>query len=169
MTYEIIGGTYDRLPNEALATLMHKNLTLVGGVDYSTEDLAFAEKVHKTLGSTKPISSAGTIKPMEFTYGKASADTGDVSGNAPLAAIRTATWVPGTPPHSWQAVAAGGTSIGFKGMMVAAKTMALTAIDIYNSPGLLEKVKAEFNERRGPNFKYVALLGDREPALDYRK
>ena len=69
----------------------------------------------------------------------------------------------------WQAVAAGGTSIGFKGMMVAAKTMALTAIDIYNSPGLLEKVKAEFNERRGPNFKYVALLGDREPALDYRK
>ena len=169
MTYEIIGGTYDRLPNEALATLMHKNLTLVGGVDYSTEDLAFAEKVHKTLGSTKPISSAGTIKPMEFTYGKASADTGDVSWNAPLAAIRTATWVPGTPPHSWQAVAAGGTSIGFKGMMVAAKTMALTAIDIYNSPGLLEKVKAEFNERRGPNFKYVALLGDREPALDYRK
>ncbi len=111
----------------------------------------------------------GEVQDMQFTYGKASADTGDVSWNAPLAAVRAATWVPGTPPHSWQAVAAGGTSIGSKGMMVAAKTMALTAIDIYKSPKLLDAIKAEFNERRGADFKYEALLGDRKPALDYRK
>lgn len=169
MTYEIIGGTYDRLPNKALATLMHANLTLVGGIDYTQKELDFAEELQKTLGVVKPISSANKIQPMVFTYGKASADTGDVSWNAPTAAIRAATWVPGTPPHSWQAVAAGGTSIGYKGMMVAAKTLALTAIDIYNSPVLLNEVKAEFNERRGPHFKYEALLGNRKPALDYRK
>jgi aminobenzoyl-glutamate utilization protein B len=169
MTYEIIGGTYDRLPNKALATLMHSNMTLVGGVDYTKEELDFAEEVQKTLGAPKAIATANTIKPMVFTYGKASADTGDVSWNVPTAAVRTATWVPGTPPHSWQAVAAGGTGIGFKGMIVAAKTLALTAIDIYKEPALLNEVKAEFNERRGPNFKYEALLGDRKPALDYRK
>lgn len=169
MTYEIIGGTYERLPNKVLATLMHANITLVGGVDYTQQELDFAEEVQKTLGAPKPLASANTIKPMVFTYGKASADTGDVSWNAPTAAVRTATWVPGTPPHSWQAVAAGGTSIGFKGMLVAAKTLALTAIDIYKAPSILNEVKAEFNERRGPNFKYEALLGDRKPALDYRK
>ena len=169
MTYEIIGGTYDRLPNTALATLMHANMTLVGGVDYTKENLAFAEEVQKTLGAPKPMATANAIKPMEFTYGKASADTGDVSWNVPMAAVRTATWVPGTPPHSWQAVAAGGTDIGFKGMIVAAKTLALTAIDIYKEPTLLDEVKSEFNERRGPDFKYEALLGNRKPALDYRK
>lgn len=169
MTYEIIGGTYDRLPNEALATLMHANMSLVGGVAYTDEELKFAEKIQETLKTRKPLTSANMVQPMEFTYGKASADTGDVSWNAPLAAVRAATWVPGTPPHSWQAVAAGGTSIGSKGMLVAAKTMALTALDIYKSPKLLDAIKAEFQERRGTDFKYVALLGDRKPALDYRK
>ncbi|MEO9661128.1 MAG: amidohydrolase [Maribacter dokdonensis] len=169
MSYEIIGGTYDRLPNEVLATLMHKNMEIVGGVNYTPEEIDFAKEIQKTLKTPKEIESAGEIKPMVFTYGKASADTGDVSWNAPLAAVRTATWVPGTPPHSWQAVAAGGTDIGYKGMMVAAKTMALTAIDIFEKPAVLTKIKAEFNKRRGADFKYVALLGDREPALDYRK
>lgn len=169
MSYEIIGGTYERLPNEVLATLMHKNMELVGGVNYTKEEILFAEEIQKTLKTPKLIESANSIKPMVFTYGKASADTGDVSWNAPTAAVRTATWVPGTPPHSWQAVAAGGTDIGFKGMMVAAKTMALTAIDIYEKPAILKEVKVEFEKRRGADFKYEALLGDREPALDYRK
>lgn len=169
MTYEIIGGTYERLPNEALEKLMHANMTLVGGVEYTPEDVAFAEEIQKTLGAPQPIESAWQIQPMEFTYGKASADTGDVSWNTPTGAVTTATWVPGTPAHSWQAVAAGGTDIGFKGMMVAAKTMALTAMDLFKNPKLLEQVKAEFNARRGPDFKYQALLGDRKPALDYRK
>jgi aminobenzoyl-glutamate utilization protein B len=80
-----------------------------------------------------------------------------------------ATWVPGTPAHSWQAVAAGGTSIGKKGMMVAAKTLTLTAIDLFTSQELVAKSKAEFLERRGSEFVYIPLLGDRPPALDYRK
>ena len=80
----------------------------------------------------------------------------------------SATWIPGTPAHSWQAVAAGGTDIGNKGMMVAAKTIALTAIDLFSDKNLIEKAKAEFSKKRGANFKYIPLLGDRAPALDYR-
>ncbi|MDH3648814.1 MAG: amidohydrolase [Saprospiraceae bacterium] len=170
MSYEIIGGTYDRLPNEVLSKIMHNNLQLVGGVDYTSEEENFAREIQKTLGSVdKTIESAQSVQPMKFTHGKASADTGDVSWNVPTAAIRTATWVPGTPAHSWQAVAAGGTSIGHKGMMVAAKTIALSAIDIYNDPTILKQVWNEFQDRRGPEFQYEALLGDRQPALDYRK
>ena len=58
-----------------------------------------------------------------------STDVGDVSFTVPTAGMGAATWVPGTPAHSWQAVAAGGTSIGNKGMLVAAKTLALTAFN----------------------------------------
>lgn len=169
MTYEIIGGTHDRLPNEALSNLMHKKLSKVGGVEYDREDMLFAKEIQKSLAVKKDLLSANQVQPMVFTYGKASADTGDVSWNVPMAAMRAATWVPGTPAHSWQAVAAGGTNIGKKGMMVAAKTLALTAIDIFSDPSVLDAAKAEFDERRGPDFKYEALLGDRKPALDYRK
>ena len=51
-----------------------------------------------------------------------STDVGDISWVCPTTGMRAATWVPGTVAHSWQAVVAGGTSIGHKGMMVAAKT-----------------------------------------------
>jgi aminobenzoyl-glutamate utilization protein B len=82
--------------------------------------------------------------------------------------MTAATWVPGTPAHSWQAVAAGGMTIGLKGMIVAAKTMALTAMDLFTQPETVAKAKAEFENRRGPGFKYVPLIGDRKPPLDYR-
>jgi aminobenzoyl-glutamate utilization protein B len=170
MSYEIIGGTYPRLPNEALATVLHENLSRVGGVAYSPDELAFGREIQATLGGQLPaLEAAAQVEPMRFTRGKASADTGDVSWTVPMAAMRAATWVPGTPAHSWQAVAAGGTSIGYKGMMVAAKTLALSAIDLYTQPALLEQARDEFLQRIGPDFQYQALLGDRAPALDYRK
>ena len=82
--------------------------------------------------------------------------------------LRAATWVPGTAAHTWQAVACGGTTIGAKGMMVAAKTMALTAIDLYAEPDLIRAAAAEFKSAKG-DYRYEALLGNRKPALDYRK
>ena len=82
--------------------------------------------------------------------------------------MNAATWVPGTPSHSWQAVAAGGTTIGLKGMIVAAKTLALTGVDLFTQPELLKKAKAEFEQRRGAGFKYEAMVGTRKPPLDYR-
>ncbi|GAB5413508.1 MAG: M20 family metallopeptidase [Congregibacter sp.] len=170
VSYEVIGGTYPRLPNETLASTLHANLTTVGGVEYTAEEVQFAKEIQQTLGDKlPPISSAASVEPMVFTRGKASADTGDVSWTVPMAAMRAATWVPGTPAHSWQAVAAGGTDIGYKGMMVAAKTLALSAVDLFTQPELLEAARTEFGERLGPDFEYQALLGDREPALDYRK
>jgi aminobenzoyl-glutamate utilization protein B len=77
--------------------------------------------------------------------------------------------VPGTSSHSWQAVAAGGTSIGHKGMINAAKTIALSAIEIYRNPEIAEKAQKELKERQGDDFIYEALIGDRNPPLDYRK
>lgn len=169
MSYEVIGGTYNRLPNEVLSKTMHENLELVGGVHYDEEETAFARELSKTLPSPKPLETASKVQPMLFKRTKASADTGDVSWMVPLAQMRAATWVPGTPAHSWQAVAAGGMSIGYKGMMVAAKTLTLTAIDVYREPAIVDAAREEFDERRGTDFHYEALLGDREPALDYRK
>ena len=97
-----------------------------------------------------------------------STDVGDVSWVVPTVGLRTSTWVPGTAAHSWQAIAAGGTSIGTKGMRVAAKALSLTARDLFLNPQLVEAGRIEFELRRGANFRYKSLLGNREPPLDYR-
>ncbi len=87
----------------------------------------------------------------------------------PLATLNTATWVPGTSAHTWQATAAGGMSIGLKGTVVAAKTLALTVAQLYASPDVIQSAKNEFDKSRGPGFVYKPLIGDRQPPLDYRK
>ncbi|UWX53982.1 amidohydrolase [Maribacter litopenaei] len=170
MDYEMIGGTHELLPNLTLQKVMFDNLTEVGGFDYTQEEKEFADKIAKSLGKEKAdISIAKNIQPYK-TEAKpgGSTDVGDVSFTVPTVGMSAATWVPGTPAHSWQAVAAGGTSIGKKGMMVAAKALTLTAIDIFSDKKLVESAKTEFKEKRGADFKYIPLLGDREPALDYR-
>ncbi len=171
MEYEMIGGTHELLPNLTLQRIMHANLSTVGGVTYSAEEKEFADKIAMSLGHEKAdLKIAAGVEPFrEVGVAYGSTDVGDVSFTVPTAGLRIATWVPGTPAHSWQAVAAGGTSIGEKGMMVAAKTLALTAIELFNQPKILEKAKVEFEEKRGTNFVYQPLLGDRKPALDYRK
>ena len=60
-------------------------------------------------------------------------------------------------------------SIGHKGMLLASRLLAITAADLYREPALLAAARAELGRRRGPNFHYVALLGEREPPLDYRR
>ncbi len=171
MDYEMIGGTHELLPNLTLQKIMHKNLSTVGGITYTDEEKQFAEKISKTLGYEElDMKRALNIQPYkEEARAYGSTDVGDVSFAVPTVGMGTATWVPGTPAHSWQAVAAGGTSIGTKGMMVAAKTLTLTAIELYKDTKIVEKAKAEFQKRRGKDFKYIPLLGDRAPALDYRK
>jgi aminobenzoyl-glutamate utilization protein B len=166
---EVIHGNHSLLPNEALAGALHRNLSRVGGVQYSAEEREFARRITETLGLKEDLTGQeAAIKPQEFYRGMGSTDVGDVSWQVPTAELRTATWVPGTAAHSWQAIAAGGTSIGYKGMMVAAKTLALTAADLYQQAQLLQTAQAEYRERIGPDFRYQALLGDRAPPLDYR-
>ncbi|PZX53492.1 aminobenzoyl-glutamate utilization protein B [Algoriphagus ratkowskyi] len=173
MEYEIINGVYNLLPNETLATIMQKNLERVGGVTYTAEERKFAEAIIKTYPAGVQVSpeDASKIEPFEVNEkgSGGSTDVGDVSWLVPTVGLGTATWVPGTSAHTWQAVAAGGTSIGEKGMMIAAKTLTLTAMDIFKDPSVTKKALEELNRRRGSDFKYEALTGDREPPLDYRK
>lgn len=169
MSYEVMHGNYPLLPNETLARLVDGNLRGLGGFLYDDSERAFARTIRGTLGDDlPPIDSTNEIQPFAITQGMGSTDVGDVSWNVPTVGFRTATWVPGTPAHSWQAVAAGGTSIGHKGMGLAAKLIARTAEDLIENPEIIDEARIELEEKRGADFEYEALLGDREPPLDYR-
>ena len=169
MEYEMIGGTHELLHNETLQRMVHKNLETVGGYAYTLEEKAFAEKISESLGIPLNTEYTEGIEPYsDNSKAGGSTDVGDVSFAVPTVGLRTATWVPGTPAHSWQAVAAGGTDIGNKGMMIAAKTLALTAMELIDDPKIISAAKEEFLQKRGLDFKYIPMLGDRKPALNYR-
>ena len=167
---EVTGGVYDLLGNETLAKVMDANLRTVGGYTYTEQEKQFATKLQESFkDQAMPLESTQTILPLRSYDGSASTDVGDVSWVVPTVGLGAATWVPGTAAHSWQAVAAGGTTIGYKGMMVAAKTIALTAMDMFTNPTVIEESWKELRKKRGETFTYEALIGNRKPALDYRK
>lgn len=170
VAFEQTGGVYNMLPNETLAKVMDQNLRQVGGVVWNAQERAFAEAMAKQLpANNAKLESAAEIQPLRIGGdGGGSTDVADVSWVTPTVGMRAATWVPGTPAHSWQAVAAGGTSMAAKGGVVAAKTLALTGAALFREPSLIETAKAELDQKRGPGFAYKAMVGDRAPPLDYR-
>ena len=169
MTYEVMHGNYSKLPNDTLQRIMHKNLVARGGIKYSMQEQQFAETIYKTMVSPgSKIGDQENITPYKSSHTYGSTDVGDVSWVVPQAGLRTATWVPGTAGHSWQGVAAGGTSIGLKGTKLAAQVLADTAQDLFKNSSIIKSANNEYEQRVGANFKYYPLLGDREPPLDYR-
>lgn len=86
----------------------------------------------------------------------------------PTAGVRIACWVPGTPAHSWQAVACGATSIARKGMLLAARVLSAIAWDLFQDPATLAAARKELEERlTGTPYKPMLQPGQKAP-LDYR-
>lgn len=167
--FEATGGVYSMLASKTLASVMQRNLESVGGEQWTPDERQWATTIQKTLPTQKPIETIARIDPISTSDNGGSTDVSDISWTVPTIGLTTAAWVPGTPAHSWQAVAASGMSIGAKGGVVAAKTIALTAAELFISPKALAGAKAELADARGSNFRYEAMLGNRKPALDYRK
>ena len=169
VSFEVMHGNYSLMPNDTLQKIMHEKLSARGGITYSSIENKFANTIYQTLLSpTAQLGDQEKVLSYKPTHGHGSTDVGDVSWLVPTAGLRVATWVPGTSAHSWQAVAAGGTTIGLKGTKLAAEILSETAIEIYLDPSIASKAKQELENRVGEGFNYVPLLGDRKPPLDYR-
>lgn len=167
---ELINSAYNLLPNDALAKLLDQNLRRVGGVHYSPEEQAFADALRKTFPAPSPLKpgSEEKVQRIETGISYGSTDVGDVSWQVPTAELRAATFVPGTPGHSWQAVACAGMSIGRKGMVVAAKALALSALDLLTDPAQVQAARTSFDQRRAGHEYRSRLPADQKPPLNYR-
>jgi aminobenzoyl-glutamate utilization protein B len=160
---KVDGGVYNVLRNDVLANVVDRHLREVGGVHYNREETKFAKTISKTFkDQSHTLTSATDIQPLNLQIEPrpGSTDVGDVSWVVPTVGLYVATWVPGTTPHSWQSTAASGHSIGFKGAQVAAKVMALTAVELFEKPELRKQALNELRRRQGKNFRYQPLAGD---------
>jgi len=174
---EFITGGYEYLPNRIINDLTLEKMKIIGALKFSSEDKAFANKLKETLPTTTveaaikeyglPVEDIGNPlceKILDhvggFTKGdirKGSTDVGDVSQITPTGQFTTCCKPIGVAGHSWQNTASSGSGIGFKGMMLAAKTMALTILDLQTEPEILVAAQDEFNKSKG-GVQYVSPL-----------
>lgn len=162
------GGIVEILPNPTLADVVLKNLRELNNLKYSEEEMKFALRIQATMSNPKPINSIQTVIERRNYVGKGSTDVGDVSWVVPTVGFNTACWVPGTPGHSWQAVACGGNTMAQKGMTLAGKVLVATAWDLMMSPELLKSAKNDLEKGRGKNGYQPLMPKNMNPPLNYR-
>ena len=152
-------GIYDEIPNRRGAAVLQSNLEMLGAIEYTEEEIAFAKELQKSTGIEEKGLDA-SITPLEPTAPDppgGSTDVGDVSWIVPEISLVVTTAPVATPWHAWPVVACGGMSIGHKGMLYAAKALGLTMMDLFMQPETLKEMKVEFLERKGDQT-YEAML-----------
>ncbi len=159
--------------NDVLAKVAQKNLEEVGGFDYTPAEIKFAQELQKTIpvelaGGLDGTSKVQPLRPVDPNAPSASTDAGDVSWNVPTIGFGAATFVPGIAAHSWQATACAGMSIGQRGMVVAAKALAITAEDLFADPKLVAAAHTEFQRQMQGKVYSTQIPPTQKPPLNYR-
>jgi aminobenzoyl-glutamate utilization protein B len=159
MSYLVDSDAHEVLPNRALSEIIYDNLLEVGPPQFDEQEKAFARETQSEFASRVDRALFEDIDPLPDSpeQGMASTDQGDLTWHVPSGGLTVAAYAFGAPGHSWQVVAATGTSIGDKAMTVAAKTLAATGYDLLTEPALLDRVRESFREVRDP-LEFRSLL-----------
>jgi aminobenzoyl-glutamate utilization protein B len=157
---EFLTAIHELVVLEKSSEIVQKNLELVGPPRFTAEEKEFARKVQENLG-IEPRGLHEEIPPLtppsRNDFGGGGTDVAEVSWNAPVLRMSAATAPLGSPGHSWAIVCTGRTSIAHKGMIVAAKTLAATVLDLMTQPALLDQVRQEW-ERKTAGKPYETPL-----------
>ena len=157
-------GDMEILINETGTKLLDANLRWLGPIAYTPEEEAFARALQAASG-VEPRGMDASIGPLEEQEREGgSTDVGDVSWVTPTLHVSVATAPRGVPWHAWPVVAAGGMSIGHKGMLQAAKTLAATMVDLFEDAAARSAIRAEF-EKKTRGFVYRPYIPDGPPPL----
>lgn len=153
---------HEIIPNDPLAFLILNNLERVGAPKFTPEEEAFARRLQQSV--TKDFGTEFELALDEAIHrapkpgaGSGSTDVGDISWHIPTGGLRTACFASEAPGHSWQNVAAIGSTIGEKGVAYAAKVLACTTLDLLENPQALAAAKQDFAQRMEKR-KYVTLI-----------
>jgi aminobenzoyl-glutamate utilization protein B len=158
------GGDYEILVNTAGAKLLDSNLRWLGPITYTDAEQTFARELQKAAGVPAKGVDA-TVQPLEGQELEGgSTDVGDVSWLVPTLHVSVTTAPVDVPWHAWPVVASGGMSIGHKGMVHAAKTLAATMVDLFDDAAAREAVRTEF-AKKTEGFTYKAYIPDGPPVV----
>ena len=183
---DFITGCYHVLPNKVMSDLLYEKMAEVDDMTFTEQERQYARELQTTfpegsvqrgfdwmqLSTSADLNPAAIDDPLwEGVYPHSpnpplmggSTEVAEVSWITPTGEINTTCWPLGTPGHSWQIVASTGSSIGAKGMIFAAKAMALAGLDLFTKPNLLKAAKADFEQARAGRTYVTPLPPDATP------
>jgi aminobenzoyl-glutamate utilization protein B len=169
MEMQIDTDCHEIIPNSPLSELLEQNLRKVGPPKFTSEEHEFARRLQAPLsaefGTQFPLSIDEEVHGADRSpsASKGSTDVGDISWRVATGGLRTACMAAGSPGHSWQNVAAIGSSMGEKGIIYAAKVLAVSAIDLLEKPELVAAAKADWSEKM-KDRKYFSFIPDGQKA-----
>jgi aminobenzoyl-glutamate utilization protein B len=158
----IVGSGWSGHFNKPIAEAMAANMQKVPPPAWTEADQQLARALQCEIGVTqRGLSSnqggvSGTLQPP--TNGGGSDDIGDVSWNVPTITLRYPANIPGLPGHNWTDAIAMATPIAHKGTTAGAKVQAMTLVDLYLKPAILQQAWKYFNEIQTKDTKYEPLM-----------
>ncbi len=170
VTVQVDTDCHEVIVNDPLNTLLVDNLQRLGAPKFTTDEIEFARRLQAPLsaqfGTVFPKALDEEIHRVVRSHKpQGSTDVGDISWRVPTGGLKTACFAADSPGHSWQNVAAIGSSIGEKGVIYATQVLAVTMVDLLEEPAVLATAKADFDAKM-KDRKYTTLIpkGQRPPA-----
>jgi aminobenzoyl-glutamate utilization protein B len=178
MKYQVLGTAWPGHFNKALAEIMYKNIKVVGMPQWTDADNQLAKAVQKLLEAPKKDLYGKEINGLQnsidtlqgsvpFSWGGGSDDIADIAWNLPTIVLRYPANIPGTKGHHWGDAIAMATPIAHKGSLAGAKATALTLIDLFTKPAVLQDAKAYFTNVQTKTTHYIPFITEKDPAPIY--
>ena len=162
---EIQHGCCELMTNRTFADLTYENMLRIAPPTYTEEELAFAKRLQSSVDPAVVAQNKEMFDADEIMHStiarrdlckeyppRASSDAGDVSQIMPMNAFTVPTWPLGIAPHTWQATAGAGSSIGRKSAMFAARIMAAVGYDLLTQPQTVEQIMQEHTQK-DPHYR----------------
>ena len=171
---EFLTGCAEYVRVKSLVDVFQNAMVRAGAPKFTEEEKAYAKELSESFPegwqdqlppNLKGVYLHEEISEPENRVGHGSSEVGDVSYVTPTVEIGTACNVIGTPGHSWQYTACTGIGIGHKGMIAAARAMALGTLDLFADPSLVAKARLEWETYIKENPYSNPIPKDQTPNL----
>lgn len=167
----ILGTAAPRHFNKPIAEAAYANIQAVGLPKWTADEQAFAKAVQKQTGADKQDGLATELKklepPAEKPESGGSDDIGDISWVVPTITLNYPANIPGLPGHAWQNAIAMATPIAHDGVVVGAKVMAMTTLDLLMRPDLRKAAKDYFSDVQNKDEHYLPMISATDkPAIE---
>jgi aminobenzoyl-glutamate utilization protein B len=171
--HKLVGSAWPPFLNKVIAEDQQKNIEAVGMPKWSEADQTLAKALQTDIGAkveglkekVEPLA-----EPVKDPTGGGSDDIGDVSWNVPMVYLMYPANIPNLPGHSWANGVAMATPIAHKGSTAGAKVQAMTALDFFLQPQLVQQAWDYFRNVQAKDVHYESFLGpDDKPAIEMNK
>jgi aminobenzoyl-glutamate utilization protein B len=171
--HKLVGSAWPPFLNKVIAEDQQKNIEAVGMPKWSEADQTLAKALQTDIGAkveglkekVEPLA-----EPVKDPTGGGSDDIGDISWNVPMVYLMYPANIPNLPGHSWANGVAMATPIAHKGSTAGAKVQAMTALDFFLQPQLVQQAWDYFRNVQTKDVHYESFLGpDDKPAIEMNK